>query len=98
MWYPRRVVGNSMAPTYRDGQIVIVSLFRGYKINDVVVAYVNKREVIKRIKDISPDGRLYLIGDNLEKSTDSRSFGWVTDSNISGKVIWPKRMPSKQKL
>ena len=91
MWYLRRVVGKSMKPTFREGQTVLVSLFRRYKEGDIVVAYVNKREVIKRIQEMREDGQVFLVGDNPKYSTDSREYGWVPDRYISGKVVWPRR-------
>ncbi len=90
MWYLRRVVGNSMKPAYRRGQVVLIGHARQFRINDVVVAFVDRREVLKRITDIK-DGKVYLLGDNAETSTDSRTYGWVQDRHIVGKVVWPKK-------
>lgn len=89
MFYPRRVVGSSMLPTLRDGQIVIVRLTRNFTVGDVVTAYVSGKDVIKRITKIK-DGKVYLEGDNLKHSTDSRSFGWLSDQYIEGKVVYPR--------
>jgi SOS-response transcriptional repressor LexA len=90
MWYFRKVVGKSMEPAYRNGQVVLVQNQHRFKVGDVVVAFVNKREVVKRITAIEKD-RFYLEGDNQVQSTDSRDFGWVLDVYVDGKVIWPKK-------
>ena len=38
---------------------------------------------------IVPEGRIYVVGDNLNHSDDSRKFGAFLQSNILGKVlIW----------
>jgi len=90
MWYFRRVSGNSMNPNYRDGQIVVVSYIAKYSVNDVVVAVMNGREVIKRINKISK-GKMYLTGDNKHNSTDSRIHGWIMETHLLGRVVWPKK-------
>lgn len=78
-----------MSPVLTDGQLVIAHQMRKFKIGQVVIAYVNGREVIKRIIKIE-NGSIYLEGDNKNKSTDSRVYGPVSDVNIEGVVFWPK--------
>lgn len=89
MIFFRRVVGNSMVPTLREGQIVWAHGFRSFKPGQIVIACVNGREIIKRIDSIS-GGKVFLLGDNETKSTDSRKFGSIPDTNIEGVVFWPK--------
>ena len=39
-----------------------------------------------------PSGEIFVLGDNRQSSSDSRTFGPVPDANIIGKVIlrfWP---------
>ncbi len=92
MWYLRKVTGDSMNPNYRNGQVVLVSYLGNYSVGDVVVALMNGREVIKRISKMSK-GKMYLVGDNKHNSTDSRTHGWIMETHILGKVVWPnKRM------
>jgi nickel-type superoxide dismutase maturation protease len=87
----RRVVGNSMYPTYKNGQVVVVSPLKKAKVGSVVMAVQNKREVMKRIVKITNDHMVELRGDNAEESTDSRTLGPVTMNAILGVVVWPKR-------
>ncbi len=89
MIFFRRVVGDSMKPTLRDGQIVFAHHVRSFRPGQVVVVQVGTREVIKRISRIE-NGRVFLQGDNSDQSTDSRDYGSVVDTNIAGTVIWPK--------
>lgn len=79
----RRVVGNSMKPTLRDGQIII-GRKKQFSINDVVVANVEGREVIKRVIQTSP--KIEISGDNK----NSAVYDDVKESAIVGVVIWPK--------
>ena len=97
MWYLRRVVGESMFPSYRPGQVVLVSHARQFRTGDVVVAFMDNREVMKRITSMR-DGKVFLEGDNSDHSTDSKQHGWLQDRHILGRVIWPrKRMPGFDK-
>lgn len=89
MIYPRLVKGESMLPTLRPGQVVWISQSRHFKVGDVVVAYVNRIEVIKRVAEVK-DGKVFLVGDNPHQSSDSRQYGWVVDVHIMGKVVWPR--------
>lgn len=83
------VSGNSMLPTLKPGQDVLVwCWFVSPKVGDIVAIRVNNREMIKRIQ--SCDGRsIFVMGDNQKMSTDSRKFGPIKRSQIIGKIIWP---------
>lgn len=91
MWYLRRVVGGSMAPTLKENQIVLVRpKLRRLKPGDIVVVKHDGREKIKRLNKL--DGRMvYILGDNAPASTDSRHFGWLELIAVQGKVIWPRK-------
>lgn len=86
-----RVVGTSMIPTLQPGQYVVVSslpyCFGKPCKDDLVVALVNGRKIIKRVW-AGINGRYDLRGDNLAESTDSRSYGTVKRAQILGKVIY----------
>lgn len=78
-----------MAPRLSPGEIIIAFKARKrLRPGDVVVASYQGREIIKRVERTEPN-RVFLIGDNLESSTDSRHFGWLQRKEIIGKVLWP---------
>lgn len=83
-----KISGNSMSPTFLDGDCVLAwSWFLKLKIQDVVVA--KNRDsliIVKRIKSIN-NNKYFLIGDNLKESTDSRNYGFVKKKDILGKVV-----------
>ena len=85
----RQVTGDSMAPTLLDGQLVIGRQPHDLKRGDVVIVSHNGLEKIKRIENQQGD-LIYLLGDNADASTDSRTFGWVEAKCIVAKVVWPK--------
>ena len=90
----RRVVGKSMAPRLGAGKIVLaVPVRRKLKPGQVVILEHHGKEKIKRIERIDPDkGQLFVIGDNLEASSDSRHFGWITQNSVRGRVFWPRHL------
>jgi phage repressor protein C with HTH and peptisase S24 domain len=89
----RRVVGDSMLPAYKNGQLVIASYFHKPKVGYVVVAVQNGREVLKRVVAIDSNHMVELIGDNKLHSTDSRHYGKVPIRKVLGVVVWPKVKP-----
>jgi nickel-type superoxide dismutase maturation protease len=86
----RRIAGDSMLPGLKPGSIVIaIRTKRNFKIGDVIVVQHNGMEKIKRIADIK-DGKVYLLGDNSDYSSDSRHFGWLDSTMLIAKLIWPR--------
>ncbi len=83
-----------MLPTYRDGDAVLVDA--GVYVDlvprpgDVVLAahpFHTDVRMIKRVQRITPDGRIFVVGDNPAESTDSRTFGALQPSQILGRLI-----------
>jgi phage repressor protein C with HTH and peptisase S24 domain len=85
----RQVEGNSMIPTLTPGQLVVGRYVSDLKPGDVVIVSHDGIEKIKRIER-QQGNLLYLLGDNSKESIDSRVFGWVHESAIVAKVVWPK--------
>lgn len=85
MIFFRRVEGNSMEPTLRDGQIVWAHEIRMFRPGQVVIAFVDGREIVKRIISIE-NGKVTLSGDN-KQATNSYV---IADSKIEGVVFWPR--------
>jgi phage repressor protein C with HTH and peptisase S24 domain len=84
-----------MEPYYhRDEIIILTTLGRNPRIGDVVLLHHGNMEKIKRIIRIEPDG-LYVRGDNLVASTDSRTFGLLSHSSVKARAVWPNRRPPK---
>ena len=81
--------GQSMNPTLRDGEVVLVDREANIKIGDIVVAKhpIENGEVVKRVARINERGHYFLVGDNLNDSIDSRHYGAVAREYIKGKVV-----------
>lgn len=124
---PKRVavvVGESMAPTYRSGEVLLTKpLDRPLRHGDVVVANGPVGPILKRVallpgdyriqwhnptgwvdatmlgrptkassmsrlrKIPVPAGEVFLLGDNVKDSVDSRNFGPVPIESIRGLVV-----------
>lgn len=85
-----RVEGDSMNPILHSGDRVLVDPRSTPEPGDVVVArhpYKSSVRIVKRLISVEPDGRVYLAGDNPNESTDSRTFGSISRSDLLGKVI-----------
>lgn len=85
-----KIKGNSMNPTFREGNVVLVNRFSYFlgrpKIGDLIILK-RRQYIIKRIKKIEDD-KYFVVGDNRKESTDSREFGWVSKKEIVGKVFF----------
>ena len=86
-----KIEGHSMLPFLKPHDIILASsipyFFSNPKVGDVVVARVNGKNFVKRIRAIVQE-KYYLGGDNKNDSMDSRNFGPVVKKNIVGKVIF----------
>lgn len=79
-----------MTPKLNPGQLLLATpLFRRLRPGQVVIINHGGKQKVKRIERID-DNRVFVIGDNLSASTDSRHFGWLELHQIIARVIWPK--------
>lgn len=86
----RKVVGHSMVPALPPGTVVFAhTLIKKIKPGDVVILSHDGKEKIKRVSEFE-NGKIFVLGDHPETSTDSRQFGWLEVTAIKAKVIWPK--------
>lgn len=88
------VNGQSMCPTLHDGQICIAMNTNKIKDGDIVVIDTRDLDIpadyiIKRFyEDKSDSNTIYVQGDNLNHSLDSRTFGNLSRDRIVCKVIF----------
>jgi len=85
-----RVEGDSMFPSLKNGDFVLINPAFEPQIGDIVLAdhpFKKSVKIIKRIKEINAEDRFFLIGDNPKESTDSRSFGTISRKDILGKIV-----------
>lgn len=82
----------SMEPSCQEGDFVLVNqmsyLFSRPKVGQLAVLKDprdSSRLVLKRITVVK-DSFLWVEGDNKEKSTDSRHFGWVSSRSLLGQA------------
>lgn len=87
-----RVTGNSMLPTLKDNEDVLVVPVHATKPispGDIVVCrhpFTPSLRLVKRISETFYDGSCYVVSDNAAEGTDSRSFGVVGRELIIGLV------------
>jgi len=93
-----KVTGESLSPSYREGDYVVVTtipfLLRRVKAGDRIV-FQNELYglMIKQVKEIDyEEGKVYVVGSH-PYSVDSRHFGAIERQDVTGKVIWhiPRR-------
>lgn len=94
-----RVQGNSMHPLLIEGDEVFVCPQRNtksvIKTGDLVVVrhpYRTDVILIKYVASIREQGAIYVLGTNLNESTDSRTFGWIEPHLIYG-CVWSRFQP-----
>lgn len=84
------IEGDSMHPTLKSGDRVLVDKNSAIKVGDVVVAhhpFKSSVKIVKRVSSIETDGSISLIGDNPSESSDSRGFGSINGKDVIGKVV-----------
>ncbi len=93
-----RVADDSMRPTLEPGDFVLVNRwayrFRVPKAGEVVVLRNPETSgfLIKRIANVPDHETVFVVGDNFERSRDSRHFGPVLRTTVIGK-IWVTAKP-----
>jgi nickel-type superoxide dismutase maturation protease len=86
------VSGDSMLPTVKSGQVVVVNRFAYLAskpaIGDVLVFRYpgSRRLMVKRVFQIIEGPRYIMVGDNQGESFDSRHFGSLDLDSIVGRV------------
>lgn len=91
---PAAVAGDSMLPSLRDGDLVLVGRSARCRPGDVIAVRdprLPSRVVVKRAVRRQPGG-WEALGDNPGASTDSRTFGPVPVDLVVGRVLlryWP---------
>ena len=85
----RRVVGDSMLPGLPADRLVIALRTRRPRPGQVVFVRHDGREKMKRVQKVA-DGQVFLLGDNPDRSTDSRHFGWLPAEVVFARVVWPR--------
>jgi len=88
-----RVEDDSMRPALEPGDYVLVNRwaykFRAPVKGDVVVVQdpeAPQRFLVKRISEVPDAGRIRVVGDNADRSRDSRVFGPIALREVVGKV------------
>lgn len=76
-----------MAPTLKDGDVVIVRRTSTAKVGDIVLVRWPQRPGQLSIKRVAGPG-YFVVGDNQRASTDSNQLG---PAEVLGVVIWPYR-------
>ncbi len=78
-----------MLPTLKNGDVVLINPKAKVEQGDIALAshpYKKSVKILKRVKEFTENGDLFLIGDNADESTDSRTFGAVPLKYVIGKV------------
>jgi len=97
-----KVTGDSLTPEYNQGDYVIITnlsfVLRAFKPGEIVVfKHPVYGTMIKQIQSIDPQtGELFVVGTHPQ-STDSRSFGTIPPSWLTGKVLWHIPNPNRPK-
>ena len=93
-WRTVAVAGDSMSPTLVDGDWLVVSwVVPKLKARKVYVIERADRPgvfVIKRLLEIGSGenaGKVWVEGDN-RASTDSRQWGWISESELRARVLF----------
>ena len=88
--FVRRVVGDSMSPKLAaDKLLIATTMFHDLHPGHVVIVLHDGKQKVKRIERMQGN-KVFVVGDNLAASTDSRHFGWLDYDHVVARVVWPK--------
>lgn len=94
-----RVVGPSMAPTLRTGDVVVVNYGKSPSPHDLVlVRWAARPDQVSVKRALRPDGDGWHVeGDNPFASTDSRTLGAAEVVGVIRIRLWPwpRRLPRR---
>jgi len=80
------VDGDSMQPALSPGDRLLVIRLRP-RVGDVVALRHRDRTIVKRVAAIDGDA-VTVLGDNVDGSTDSRTFGPVPRTSLLGRAVY----------
>ena len=94
-WLPFRritVRGPSMAPTLKDGDVVLARRGGAARAGDVVVVtWVARPGQLSIKRAVRPEGDgWFVVGDNERASTDSRELGAAVVHGVIRWRVWPR--------
>jgi len=87
-----QVTGNSLSPSYQEGDYVLIgtcSFFFGINEgNSIVFTHPDYGLLIKKVTQIHPSGDFFEVRGTQPRSVDSRIFGPIPKKYLVGKVLW----------
>ena len=81
------VRGLSMVPNLGYGDELLIRYGTKISVGDVVVFRRAGQNDIKRVESISDEG-VFVVGDNLMASLDSRAYGLIRHDQVLGKALF----------
>ena len=84
------VTGDSMLPSLRPGDRLLVLRHGHYRAGDIVAVAdprAQPRTMVKRVAARGPQG-VTVLGDNAAASTDSRTLGPLVQAAIRGRAVY----------